>query len=185
VAYSRRTYLINPRFQLRFSALVTLAVLISSLIYPFAIYDLMNSFIAYVSSHSPEHVGQISQKRTDLLITLVLWQLGFSAMIFIVCVFFSHKIAGPIYKLMKFFSAAREGHLSDKLYFRKGDYFHELATDYNDTMETILEKQKADFVYISEVATYVSNLALVVPDDKKVVLKEIGHKLNEIQARFQ
>tara|TARA_R110000868_G_scaffold100129_5_gene275470 strand:+ start:5343 stop:5780 length:438 start_codon:yes stop_codon:yes gene_type:complete len=145
----------------------------------------MNNFIAYVSSHSPEHVSQLSQKRTDLLITLVLWQLGFSVMIFIVCVFFSHKIAGPIYKLMKFFGAAREGHLSDKLFFRKGDYFHELAADYNDTMETILEKQKADFVYISEVATYVSNLALVVPDDKKVVLKEIGQKLNEIQARFQ
>lgn len=185
VAHSRRIYLINPRFQLRFSALVTMAVLISSLIYPFAIYDLMENFIAYVSSHSPEQVTQLTARRTDLIMTLILWQIGFSSMIFIVCVFFSHKIAGPVYKLMKFFSGARQGHLSDKLYFRKGDYFHELAADYNDTMDTILEKQRADFVYISEVAAYISNLALVVPEDKKIVLKEIGQKLNEIQGRFQ
>jgi len=185
VAHSRRIYLINPRFQLRFSALVTVAVILSSLIYPFAIYDLMNSFIGYVATHSPDQVAQLSSRRTALITTLVLWQVGFSAMIFIICVFFSHKIAGPIYKLQKFFAAVREGHLSAKLFFRKGDYFHELAEDYNDTMETILEKQKADFVYISEVAAYVSNLALVVPEDKRVVLKEISQKLNEIQGRFQ
>lgn len=185
MAHSRRIYLINPSFQLRFSALVTIAVLLSSLIYPFAIYDLMNNFIGYVSSHSPEQVAQLTSRRTALLTTLVLWQVGFSAMIFIICVFFSHKIAGPIFKLQKFFAAAREGQLSAKLFFRKGDYFHELADDYNDTMDTILERQKADFVYVSEVAAYISNLALVVPDDKKVVLKEIGQKLNEIQNRFQ
>lgn len=185
MAYSRRIYLINPKFQIRFSALVTFAVLLSSLIYPFAIYDLMDNFITYMAQNSPEQVSHLTSRRNDLIMTLVLWQIGFSSMIFIVCVFFSHKIAGPIFKLMKFFQGAREGHLSDKLYFRKGDYFHELADDYNDTMDTILEKQKADFVYLSEVATYISNLALVVPEDKKVVLKEIGQKLNEIQGRFQ
>ncbi len=185
MAYSRRIYLINPKFQVRFSALVTFAVLLSSLIYPFAIYDLMDNFITYMAQNSPEQVSQLTSRRNDLIMTLILWQIGFSSMIFIVCVFFSHKIAGPIFKLMKFFQGAREGHLSDKLYFRKGDYFHELAEDYNDTMDTILEKQKADFVYLSEVATYISNLALVVPEDKKVVLKEIGQKLNEIQGRFQ
>lgn len=185
VAHSRRIYLINPKFQLRFSALVTVAVLLSSLIYPFAIYDLMNNFITYMANHSPEQVTQLTSKRTALITTLILWQVGFSAMIFIICVFFSHKIAGPIYKLQKFFAAVREGQFSGKLFFRKGDYFQELADDYNDTIEVILERQKADFVYISEVAAYVSNLALVVPEDKKVVLKEISQKLNEIQARFQ
>lgn len=185
VAHSRRIYLINPKFQIRFSLLVTLAILLSSVIYPLAIYDLMGNFINYVSQHSPEQVTQLTERRSNLITILILWQVGFSAMVFIICVFFTHKVAGPIYKLTKFFASAREGYLSDKLFFRKGDYFQELADDYNETMDSILEKQKADFVYVGEVATYISNLALVVPEDKKVVLKEISQKLNEIQSRFQ
>ena len=56
---------------------------------------------------------------------------------------------------------------------------HEMA---NNHLEE--EEHKKDLVYISEVTTYINNLSLVVPEDKRVVLNEIIVKLNEIQNRF-
>lgn len=90
-----------------------------------------------------------------------------------------------MYKVQKYLASIRDGDFSGKLYFRNGDYFQEVADDLNETFETIQENYKNDFVYLSEVNAYLNNLSLVVPDDKKVVLKEITHKLTEIQTRFQ
>jgi hypothetical protein len=61
----------------------------------------------------------------------------------------------------------------------------ELADEYNDAMETVHDTHNADFAYISEVNSYINNLALVVPEDKRPVLEEIVQKLTEIQERFK
>jgi hypothetical protein len=90
-----------------------------------------------------------------------------------------------MYKVQQYLATIRDGDFSGKLKFRNGDYFHEIAEDINETFETVQENYKNDFVYLSEVNAYLNNLSLVVPDDKKVVLKEITHKLSEIQSRFQ
>lgn len=138
-----------------------------------------------MAGQSPEVVRQLEDKKLALIVILGLWQVGFTALAFITCIFMTHKVAGPIYKVQKYLATIREGHLNGKLYFRNGDYFKELAEDLNDTFETIQENYKNDFVYLSEVNAYLNNLSLVVPDDKKVVLKEITQKLSEIQGRFQ
>ncbi|OFZ14181.1 MAG: hypothetical protein A2X86_04835 [Bdellovibrionales bacterium GWA2_49_15] len=180
----RRIYLVNPAFQLRFSIFVCLIVFISSLIYPLVIYDVLTEIIERNAQVSPDIAARLPKTRQELLIILSLWQLGFTGMIFVICIFFSHKIAGPLYKLMKFFRAVRAGESPGRLFFRKGDYFNEVADEFNLTFEQIQENYKKDLVYLSEVNTYLANLSMVVPDDKKVVLNEINRKLTEIQERF-
>lgn len=183
--YKRRIYLINPGFQIRFSLLISLIIFISSVIYPLTILDLIDKFAAMMSSQSPELVAQLEDKKTTLIVILALWQIGFTSLAFITCIFMTHKVAGPLYKVQKYLATIRDGQLNGKLFFRNGDYFKEIADDLNDTFETIQENYKNDFVYLSEVNAYLNNLSLVVPDDKKVVLKEITQKLTEIQNRFQ
>lgn len=183
-AYKRSIYLINPKFQLKFSGLVCLLVFISSLIYPFTIYDLLNSFITLFGEKSPSLSAQLVEKRESLIVILTLWQIGFTALVFIICIFFSHKIAGPMYKVQKFLAQIRDGGKRDRLYFRQGDYFPEVADDFNDTFEEIEERYQNDLVYLGEVTSYLNNLSMVVPDDKKAVLNEITTKLTEIQERF-
>lgn len=51
-------------------------------------------------------------------------------------------------------------------------------------MEYISTKQREDFTYLSEVTTYLSNLAVGLPDDKKMVVHEISKNLTEIQERY-
>lgn len=162
-----------------------LIIFISSVIYPLTINDLFHSFAEHIGNQAPEITQQLEQQKTALIVILVLWQIGFIALAFISCIFMTHKVAGPMYKVQQYLATIRDGDFSGKLKFRNGDYFHEIAEDINETFETVQENYKNDFVYLSEVNAYLNNLSLVVPDDKKVVLKEITHKLSEIQSRFQ
>lgn len=126
----------------------------------------------------------LEAKRKSLISVLALWQIGFTALVFIMCIFLTHKVAGPLFKLQKFFTAIANGEDNGKLYFRGGDYFTEIADSYNDAINQLKEDYKNDFVYLSEVSAYINNLSLVVPDDKKAVLNEINKRLNEIQGKF-
>ncbi|MCR9204812.1 MAG: hypothetical protein NXH75_09555 [Halobacteriovoraceae bacterium] len=182
--YKRSIYLVNPKFQLKFSLYVCGLVFISSIIYPLTIFDLITKFIQFIGSVKPEAVDQLEQKRSNLIWILTLWQIGFSALVFIACIFFSHKIAGPMFKLQKFLQAKKDGVNNGKLFFRKGDYFQEVADDFNDVFEEMEERHHQDLMYISEVNSYISNLGMVVPEDKKAVLNEITQKLSLIQKRF-
>jgi len=133
---------------------------------------------------TPNLAINVQATRRELLMILSIWQIGFTGMMFIVCIFFSHKIAGPVYKTMKFFKAIKNGDNPGRLSFRDGDYFPELADEFNNTFDHIHENYKKDLVYLSEVNSYLNNLSMVVPDDKKAVLNEISKKLSEIQERF-
>lgn len=173
--FKRRIYLINPRFQLKFSLYVCLLMFISSLLYPVIIYDMISKYIPNANQ----------EIRIALLVVLSLWHIGITSLVFIVSIFFSHKIAGPIYKTRKYLELVRQGGFPGRLFFRKGDYFPELADDFNSTMEAVQDNYKRDFVYISEVNTYLANLSLVIPEDKRSILDEIRKKLTEIQGRFE
>ena len=186
--FKRKKFLINPKFQVKFSLLVCFLVFLSSIFFPIGIYNLITNFIAYASTHCPTAGHDISkvfnEKRQLILLFLGLWQLGFTLMIFIACIIFSHKIAGPLYKLVKYFKLIQDGENPGKLFFRKGDYFPEVADEFNNAFNNLHEKHQNDFAYISEVNAYLHNLSMIVPEDKKVVLTEINKKLTDIQNRF-
>lgn len=90
-----------------------------------------------------------------------------------------------MYKLQKFLRSKRDGNIDGKLFFRKGDYFQEVADDLNETFDEIEEQHNQDLKYLNEVNSYISNLGMVVPEDKKAVLNEITQNLTQIQNRFE
>jgi len=182
--FKRTTYLINPKFQIRFSLFFCGLIFLSSLIYPLTIYDLLTSFIEYTSQSSLQISSQLEDRRSSLLVILSLWQLAFLLIVFIISVFFSHKIAGPMFKLQKFLKEKKNGMTHDKLYFRKGDYFHEVAEDINAVFDQIDKNQFDDLIYLDEVKSYLGNLSMVVPEDKQAVLQEITSRIELIQERY-
>ncbi len=184
MAYSRRIYLINPPFQLRLSLYISVLVFVTGLIYPITINSIYDVLITKFLLSNPEIAAHYKIQKSDVLMYLMLMHVGFTLVTFCACIFFSHKIAGPMYKMQKYLQELRDGNLQDKLYFRKGDYFPEIANEVNLTLEHIEENYKKDLVYLSAENSYISNLSIVVPDDKKIVLNEISAKLTEIQDRF-
>jgi signal transduction histidine kinase len=181
MAYHRKIYLIDPKFQLKFSLLVCVILSLATLPYPLVIFD----FMTHMIKSNPALAQNLEEKKQTLFMFLALWQIGLTILVFVICIFFSHKIAGPMYKLRQFLNRIREGQPFSKLFFRGGDYFVEVADDLNETFEKISDDYKNDFVYLSEVNAYINNLAMVVPSDKKVVLTKITERLDEIQARFK
>lgn len=183
VAHKRKVYLINPKFQIKFSILICFLMLLATCVYPVLIYDLMGHF-AIVAQKNSFDTHDLEKQKTALVYTLIFWQLGFTALVFIISIFFSHKIAGPLYKLKQFLGNIRQGQNIGKLTFRQGDYFQDLAEEYNQAFSKIQENHRKDFVYLNEVSAYLNNLALIVPEDKKAVISEINQRLSEIQNRY-
>ena len=178
MANNRRIFIINPRFQYKFSFIICSLVFLASLIYPITIYDLMESMI----SLNPDNASQYEEHRISLLITLALIQFGLLGFIFVVCIRVSHRIAGPMYKMQLFLENIRQGEEIYPLSFRDGDQFHEVAEDLNDTIEYLTSKSEEEREYLGEVSDYIENIALVVPEDKKPVLEEIQRKIKQIQG---
>ena len=71
------------------------------------------------------------------------------------------------------------------MHFRDGDYFRELEESYNAAVTSIQDSRKLDFEQLEEIRLYLKNLALIVPEDKKIVLTEINKKIEEIVGRYQ
>ena len=102
---------------------------------------------------------------------------------FIICIFFSHKVAGPLYKLNQYLLKIANDEHVDEIRFRKGDYFPELADSFNNAVEKLQEIREYEFGELRKVKEYMNNLSMIVPDDKKVVISEINSKLDEIINR--
>lgn len=56
---------------------------------------------------------------------------------------FSHRVAGPMYRLKKHCEAVARGESLGDVTFRKGDYFMEVAEAYNAQMAVLRERLKA------------------------------------------
>ncbi|MFA7612602.1 MAG: hypothetical protein WCY48_00090 [Candidatus Caldatribacteriota bacterium] len=90
-----------------------------------------------------------------------------------------------MYKLKTHLQQIREGEEIRPLTFRNGDYFHDVAEEVSEFLESISINQEADFKFLEEVKVYLENLTGVIPEDKKPILNEINTKLTEIQNRYQ
>lgn len=142
--YKRRTYLINKKFQLRFSFYVCSWLFGLSLVYPFIIYGVFDMFMRYAAlDPMGPPVESLKEIRSDLIWMLVGLQALFLVITFVISIFVSHRIAGPLFKLRKSFHEAENGNLDQQIVFRKYDYFPELAESFNRMLSGIRSDGKA------------------------------------------
>ena len=52
-------------------------------------------------------------------------------------------------------------------------------------IQKISETHREDFARISEVSSFIQNLGMVVPEDKKNIIAKVVSELNEIQKKFE
>ncbi len=178
--YKRSIFLINPKFQIRFSLIVCSLVWISSLIYPFTIIELFNSF----GRTNPQAAEALKAAKSELLIFLGAYQLLYIGIVFVICIFLTHKIAGPMYKLTNYLRGISQGAAPSAITFRDGDNFAEVAEEVNSAFDRLADDHEEDYAYLTEETSYINNLALVVPEDKRPVLQEINARLQDIQKRL-
>lgn len=140
----RRTFLINPRFQLTFlgfmfliSILVILSVYFANLYFFWKFNEIGISL-----QLKQDHVFFNFLKKQKVIMNWIFFFLSFGLFFILSAIglLFSHQIAGPIYRIQKHLLRTKETKVFSKIKFRKRDFFQELAEAYNQHLPDELEK---------------------------------------------
>lgn len=170
MAHKRSIIVINPQFQYKFSLLICILVVVLSLIFPVAIFDLVDK-IAIQSGNL-----DIQEWKNQLIALLLLMELGFFAFVFILSLYLTHRIAGPLYKLQKYIKEQEEGDEFIPLTFRKGDYFQDLAQDVSKYVGHTHHEKQSMLNHIKEAQNELNELNQNASDEQKLQIAQIMAK---------
>jgi hypothetical protein len=118
------------------------------IIFHWLVFVLVTSAVAFVVQVLSDPFRGLSSHLSDLW-----WAQGpfLLVMVFLLPVFvmdaikLSHRFAGPIFNLRREIRKVAEGQAPRKLKFRQGDFWHDLANDYNAMLSKLgaLEEEKS------------------------------------------
>jgi len=138
----RRNILSNPKVQLRivlfFALLASLYAATNYYIAMKALNSLAGDVLALPLSNAQRYdIGVMLTNQSEVLnLQLALFTF---LIIFMIClggVLLSHRIGGPIYRIREHLNALADGRVQpQRIHFRKGDFFHDLADAFNRYQE--------------------------------------------------
>jgi methyl-accepting chemotaxis protein len=133
--YKRRTYLINKNFQIKFIIYTTIIALLTiAAFYATITLFFQESIQLGIDAGFPQgHVyfRFVEDSKADMNAYFIVVSLIVFLMILISGIFFSHKIAGPLYRMNMYLKTLAVDKITSPLKFRNKDFFQELATNYN------------------------------------------------------
>jgi nitrogen fixation/metabolism regulation signal transduction histidine kinase len=177
----RRHIFINPAFQFRFAILFTLAVLVFSSIFPIFVYTMFESMESYsYFQKNPGAIQALREAKYDLSIFLILSFLVTFLTAFILALFHSHRIAGPLYKLRMSMVAMQQGILDRHIFFRTKDNFPELADGFNAMTDAIFLRRRRDFERVSSVIPKLERLQGTLNGEEQASVTEVLTALQEL-----
>ncbi len=157
--YKRHIYIINKSFQYKYIFIILSIILITIFTVSFTTFYIIWSNIIKEYFFIPEaskKLADIFVKTSELLlIPLIILTIIFS----IVGVFYSHKIAGPLFRVKRICDELARGNLNQIVKFRKGDEFHDVADALNKV---------------------INGLKTLIIEDKEIVEK-ILHIINKLK----
>lgn len=149
-----KKFLINMDFQIQFIASLLLISVVSMSIIYLANDYFFHSYMqkGQALNLPPDHPFflMIHEQKKFMTKVFVAVAASISSVAILWGLFYSHKIAGPLYRLQRYFTeaAAAEGtELKNKIYFRDDDFFQEVPASINlyiDSVESLkAEKEKS------------------------------------------
>ena len=139
--HKRRVYLIDKKFQGKFILKFSLIVIMGSLIMMAILYAAGRYSTTVVIADSRVRVSTTA----DFLLP-ILFQTVFVVTVFVgfltilLTLFFSHKVAGPIYRFRKVLETLKNGDFSSSFSIRQHDQFHGLTDDFNSMIQSIRDR---------------------------------------------
>lgn len=114
-----------------------------------------------------------------------MWEVGFLGLIFVITIFFSHKVAGPLHRIKIFLEDLRKGKGRKEIVLREGDYFKDVVKDVEETFDYLSAEYYKDYTPLSDVIRQLTNIKSQLPDDKKESFEKALEKLVEVQDRLK
>jgi len=131
--YKRHSFLTEKKYQLKFTSVIILSMLIVATVIAATTYWDISSALTIQSAKELMQWDKYIVRVVLLLIAA-----------FLAGIFLSHKIIGPIYRLEDFVKRLNEGKFEQKLNLRSGDEFMNLANQLNELSVRLDEFSKTD-----------------------------------------
>lgn len=180
-ANNRKIILVNKDFQLRSSFYACSWLFAGSVVYPVIIYMVFDYFARLIPLDPQGRVKElILRNQTEIIWLLIGFQVVYMLLAFLINIFVSHRIAGPLYKLRKAFQTAMHSTI-DGVTFRKYDYFQELATDFTSLMQEQKAQQERKNHMISDAISELDRIKDGIPAAGKEQLEKALNFLHEAQ----
>jgi methyl-accepting chemotaxis protein len=142
-ANTKRIYLINRDFQLRYTKIAVAVGLISTILTIFLImYPLFHFRIVRFPNFLP----------TPFIVGMVIAALINFSLVAVVGVIVTHKIAGPIFSLVRHMRTVQMGRLPSPMQVRTGDDMKYLIRNFNELLEYLSQRARADKAKVDAIA---------------------------------
>ncbi len=182
----RRQILINPSFQIRFSFFFTATVLAFSLItatFCLGMLELVQGN-PFFRDH-PEALQALQGVRRDLLLVLFVVFTLIGTISFVISLYHSHRIAGPLYKLRLAMISLQQGVLDHHIKFRTKDNFVELADGFNAMADAIFIRRRRDFERLATVTPKLERLRGSLQGEEQAIAHEVLNAVVELSRDSQ
>lgn len=181
----RKHILINPAFQVKFCGQFTMAVLAYTFIFPLFVYWVLDSMEQNsLFSKSNAALNALHQARTEMLIFFSAIAFVAAVTAFLLALFHSHRIAGPLYKLRMSMVAMQQGVLNQHIKFRSGDNFMELADGFNSMTDAIFIRRRRDFERVNSVIPKLERLQSSLSGEEQASVTEVLNALQELSREL-
>ena len=162
----RKIIIIDPKFQLKFSFVIISLIFFSGLIYPISFYEALSG------------IANVKEVKYNLIKTLISIQAIFLILSFFICVFISHKIAGPIYRTKILLKESIDRKRYFFLNFRKNDYFQDFSQLFNNFMQSQQQQDQVNLLKLKKLKNTIQQNAEAIK-----ILEEIEKNLeNKIKT---
>ncbi|MDP3791788.1 MAG: methyl-accepting chemotaxis protein [Candidatus Omnitrophota bacterium] len=155
--YKRKQYIVAAKFQLKYVGLILILVFLTGILCSYVVYYtsmlLLGDKLANVYPQG-RLISIVNMVNVRILLSLLL----ITPLVFIIGIYASHKIAGPIYRIEKFLKAMASGELSEPLTLRKNDELVALAEGINNVAESIKATIRQEREHLAKSAVSVDAL---------------------------
>ena len=180
----RKHILINPAFQVKFALLFTLAVMVFASIFPIFVYTLFESMENHSLFKSTSALQALREARSDMVIFFIVMTVVTTLTAFLLALFHSHRIAGPLYKLRMSMVAMQQGVLNQHIKFRTKDNFTELADGFNAMTDAIFIRRRRDFERVNSVIPKLERLQGSLTGESQASVTEVLNALQELSREL-
>ena len=187
--FRRRKYIIQKGLQFRYIGLVFGLALIASIVTGWTVFATGWHFLGEkLASVYPQ--GRLIYVLRATNLALMRNLLMVSPLIFILGLLFSHRIAGPVYRISKTLEEITKGNLGLKIKLREGDELVDLAYMINNLTDNINKTMISDkdiAIKIEKELEEIKKLISIQPCDCAKVeplIKSIQEKSKELSSSF-
>jgi methyl-accepting chemotaxis protein len=173
--FQRKTVLVKKSLQLKYIGLIFASVAVALIIMGF---DLYYTMYRLVLMDNPSIIPLLHRADSIFLLRAVIYL----SIIFVVSLFISNRLAGPIYRFEKSTQVVGSGDLTHRVSLRTGDELLELQEEFNGMVSSLQSLVQRDRNLIRRLSSRLESLRNNLNDGSPAALKD---ELRSIQAEIE